>query len=248
MSTLNRTVGATIVILSVAGGAWAQAKSCQPLYACDLPYIQSPGVFCLAEDVTVDISSGSAIEIHADDVVLDLDGHFILNSARDPGTSRGIRASDQDRITVRNGSVRGFERGVDIQTTRRSTGLHVLEDLHITACTQLGMYVHGAAALIRHNDVSDIGGVDTSNAHGISANSGTFRIVNNDVMGLSSSGYSFGISLNSDSPSMVVGNRISSADKAIHATTATLATCRDNLTADISVSSFSNCVDAGGNF
>jgi len=248
MSTLNRTVGALIAILSVAGGAWAQARSCQPLHSSDLPHIQSPGVYCLVEDVNVDISSGAAIEILADDVVLDLDGHFVLNSARDPGTSRGIRASNQDRITVRNGIVRGFERGVEIETSYRSTGLHVLEELHITGCTLLGVHVHGAAALIRRNDVSDIGGVDTINAHGISASSGAFRIVDNDVMGLSSSGYSFGVSVNSGSPSMVVSNRISSADKAVHATPATPATCRDNLTADISVSSFSNCTDAGGNF
>jgi len=64
--------------------------------------INEPGSYVLTSNLMV--TTGNAINIDADNVTLDLNGHGIYG----PGTGYGIYARNQFNITIKNGIVRGF--------------------------------------------------------------------------------------------------------------------------------------------
>jgi hypothetical protein len=80
--------------------------------------LDTSGSYRLAGDLTVASTSADGIEITADEVTLDLGGFAIQGPITctgegsalscGAGSGRGVDASGQARITLRNGSVRGF--------------------------------------------------------------------------------------------------------------------------------------------
>ena len=77
----------------------------------------------LAEDLICPAGTESALVIGASDITLDLGGHVISGHA--PGT--GVFSIGQEGITIRNGTIEGFNAGVFIMNTR----LVSLEDLTV---------------------------------------------------------------------------------------------------------------------
>ena len=110
MQSTTRLIG--LMFLLSAAGAGAETINCTEI--AKLPYIiTAPGIYCLQSDLSTDIATGAAIEVAADDVVLDLNRHALDGSAAGASTEAyGVYAFDRKNITLRNGTIRGFVSGV----------------------------------------------------------------------------------------------------------------------------------------
>jgi len=107
-----------LLLLAGANGvAQAAPAGCTPISSA--PYtISAPGQYCLTNDIEFLGTSGDAISIAASDVTLDLDGWALYGPLRN-GTpasvnTGGINASLQTNVTIQNGTVNGFARGIQI--------------------------------------------------------------------------------------------------------------------------------------
>jgi hypothetical protein len=74
--------------------------------------ITTSGVYVLQQDfLSVNLASGAAIVVAADNVTINLNGHTISNAAAGASTgASGVYAANHANITVRNGTLRGFLR------------------------------------------------------------------------------------------------------------------------------------------
>lgn len=129
-----------------------------------LPYvITTPGNYKLGNHLTYTPSNGSAIEIQADDVTLDLKGFTLRGSAGSSTQAMGIHASNRSNITIRNGTISGFLYGVRADSnTQQVAQNYLLEDLRVTDNWYFGLWVASANALLRNNAILRTGGTSFS--------------------------------------------------------------------------------------
>ena len=216
--------------------------------------ITEPGVYCLNRDHALDLFGGSAIEIQADHVTIDLQDHTIDNSAAGPGTiAPGISSFEQSHIVLRNGSLVGFERGVDLAAatfgSQHSVG-HLVEGLRIIDSGTAGMRIAGNHSVVRGNFVRD-SGVHPNGKGGISGialGGWGNRAIENDVIRTVGPGTSIAIRFISGGSNMAIGNRITAADTAILFPTGQTGFYRDNLANEIPCcTAFEGGTDLGGN-
>jgi parallel beta-helix repeat protein len=203
--------------LTLTAPAHAETVNCTAITS--LPYIITvPGVYCLTGDLFPSMSSGYAIDIQAPVVVIDLNGHRLGGGNAGPGTQAiGIHALNQKDITIKNGTIRGFQYGVLLQDNSNgyaSTGGHVLDGLRVDSNTYVGLQVQGSGNIVRNNQVVATGGspVNAADAIGIEVNGPGARVLNNDVteVAAQTGGTALGISLGNASNSVLAGNRIGS--------------------------------------
>lgn len=71
------------------------------------------GTMQITTDTTLTEDHSGPIDVVADNVTLDCDGHAVNGS----GTGHGIDVDYRTGVTVRNCTVRGFEMGIDLQTS-----------------------------------------------------------------------------------------------------------------------------------
>lgn len=138
-----------------------------------LPYtITSPGNYELPGNMSC---AGTAISIACNDVSIDLKGYTITGPYQPGANCYGIAAFNYDRITVRNGSLRGFMYGIylsDLIDAVRPNGSldgggHLIEGMDVNSCTFRGMRLEGNGNVIRGNVVREIGGCTVyPNAYG----------------------------------------------------------------------------------
>ena len=127
--------------------------------------ISAPGVYCLTTKISSNLTSGAAITINANNVVLDLNGYAIGNLQAPSSTlATGIEAVDRQNITVRNGIVRGFWVGVGLfngttvgGTTALSSG-HKIEGITADTSYLSGLAVQGPFAQVINNKVMNTKG------------------------------------------------------------------------------------------
>src|SRR5215475_1141125 len=85
----------TVGSLFAASAGQAQPAECRRITAVPAT-ISRPGSYCLVRDLATTLSSGAAITIAADDVLLDLQGFALDGSAAGAGSeAHGIRADGQ---------------------------------------------------------------------------------------------------------------------------------------------------------
>lgn len=142
----------TLAALILAPGVQAQVGIQK------LPYIiKKPGRYALSAPLTYK-GVGAAITIDADDVSLDLRGRTITavltNSLANE--TAGIYSNGRKNITIRNGILRNFFRGVYLEGTNE-TGGHLVEDIEVRDSTFLGIQVKGAGSVIRRNSINTVG-------------------------------------------------------------------------------------------
>jgi hypothetical protein len=200
------------VLLAVA--AEAETTNCTAITT--LPYtISVQGIYCLTSDLSTGITSGGAITIATNNVVLDLNGFKLGNLAAGKGTSAyGINAEGRKNLTIRNGTVRGFYMGVyfyDIAPYTTSQG-HLIEEIRADMNTAVGIQVRGRSSIIRNNQVIDTGG-STFWAHpiGIQARGPGNWVFDNEVYETKeqgSGGEAKGISIYEGAGTVVDNNRI----------------------------------------
>ncbi|GMR06020.1 MAG: hypothetical protein BMS9Abin25_0601 [Gammaproteobacteria bacterium] len=222
---LIKYLNLSILLLAVPA-AWAETVNCTPITDLPLPtVITSQGVYCFTGNMITRKTSGNAIEIQANNVTIDLNGWKLGGLPAGAGTTvNGIYASNRKKITIRNGTIRGFYQGIlldDSYPYTTSQG-HLIEDIRADRNTFKGMYILGNDNIVRRNRVVNTGGSTVnSSAFGIHLEGFRGRVLNNDISGTAATptgveGY--GLLLTSADGAVVEGNRIDDVSSPINAT------------------------------
>jgi hypothetical protein len=148
--------------------------------------IRTPGHYCFDANVRTSITTGNAIMIAADEVVLDLNGFVLDGTAAGTGTNaNGIFTYDRRHVTVRNGTVRGFFDGLQLGAGGARAAAITVERMRVDR-TAVGIAVRGLGGghVVRDNVVTNAGGSTVpgeTNGVGISVYGGA-DVVNNVVV------------------------------------------------------------------
>jgi hypothetical protein len=203
----------TFLFLLFANFVQAETTNCTAITSLPIT-ITTQGIYCLTSDLSTGMTTGIAIEIATNNVVIDLNGHKLGGLAAGSGTiAYGIFAHQRKNITITNGTVRGFYIGIildDIGPYTTSQG-HLIEDIRADMNTFIGISVFGRGDIIRNNQVVNTGGSNNVNdAYGIEAFGPGARVINNDVIETKeqSGGSAYGIYFISAPGSVVENNRI----------------------------------------
>jgi hypothetical protein len=211
-----RVLASLVVLALGAPGLAAAAEGTEGCtYVIDaLPVsIAAHGTWCLAQDLTDSATSGDAISVVVDDVVIDCNGHAIdgRGAGADTGAS-GIYASNRRNLVVRRCRILGFEFGVDLEGALG--GGHVNEDNLVGNNTTIGILVFGDGSVVRRNRVFDSGGSSSNvSSFGIQVRS-SIDVLDNTVTNVVSKpgagGNAFGIyaSLGGSGSASLSGNRV----------------------------------------
>jgi len=173
--------------------------------------INTPGTWCLKQDLSSAITSGDAISINADHVIIDCN-NFALDGTPAGGGSatRGIAAQDRVGAIVRHCDIRGFNYGVFFAGSS-SEGAHIVEDNRFYGNLAVGMLVQGDRSILRRNEVLNTA---SSTAYiGVIGINATYSvdILDNTVSGVDASGYdssAMGIYTTANVHGVIAGNRV----------------------------------------
>jgi hypothetical protein len=156
MKTHYKTIITSFVLaFSQAGALEADAQSSS---SSGRPwFISRAGNYVLSKDITA--NSGDAIIITASGVTLDLNGRNI--TTRISGTGSGIVIRSADHVTIKNGSVSGFNTNISIQSSEGSCveGVRVIGKglAPNNGPSEIGILVlNSRASVIRGNTVSSV--------------------------------------------------------------------------------------------
>jgi parallel beta-helix repeat protein len=183
-----------------------------------LPYtISTPGIYCFTGNLETSMTSGKAITINVNNVVIDLNGRKLGNGAAGSGTSAtGIYADQRKNITIKNGTIRGFYMGIalDDESPYTASQGHLIEDIRADMNTTFGILIEGRGNIIRNNQVVDTGGSTAPWTYGIVSRGPGGRVLNNDVYETKeySTGDAYGIHIYGGDGSVVMNNRIGNQD------------------------------------
>ncbi len=247
----TRRLASLLAALAVlyAGPATAETVNCTAITAVPA-VITVPGVYCFTKSLVTSIASGIAISIQANNVVLDMNGHRLGGLAAGLGTTAvGIHATNRQNITIRNGTIRGFLYGIELQNGA-SQG-HLIEDMRADQNTYVGIWVEGTGSIIRNNQIVATGGTTAFGANslvfGIYVTGNGVRAINNDVITMTRSGAdpSVGIQVASGVGNLLDNNRMTGADNGIVFAGGT-GKYRNNLTFDVTTP-YTGGTNAGNN-
>src|SRR5207249_5921196 len=134
-----------VLLACVLGAAPTRAETVHCTAITTLPaVITVQGVYCFTGDLATAITSGNAIEIQTNNVVLDLNSFKLGGLAAGSGTQAiGIHAANRQNLTIKNGTIRGFLGGIALVDSGASQG-HVVEDIRADQNTFVGIQVEGA--------------------------------------------------------------------------------------------------------
>jgi len=104
---------------------------------------------------------GAAIEIQADDVALDFSGGGLDQQSGSPDTfAMGVYALDRNNISIRNGTIRGFNYGVSLENSAAdfsSTTGHVISDMVFERNLNNAIEVRGTNTVVKNNRIRRTG-------------------------------------------------------------------------------------------
>lgn len=252
--SIRRLSAALLVLYFVTMPATARAETINCTAITTVPaVITLPGLYCLTASLTSSVATGPIIDIQANNVTLDLNGFRLAGLAAGPGTNAiGIYATNRQNITIRNGTVRGFLQGILLTCPAPCTSWgHLVEDIRADNNFYIGMQVLGIGVVVRNNQVVTTGGSTAnganSNTYGIYVSGLGSRVLNNEIIRVTGigTGTAYGVYVGpSATGTMIVSNRITSADEGIHYAGA--GKNRDNLTTLVTTP-YSGGTDAGNN-
>jgi hypothetical protein len=180
--------------------------------------ITAQGRYCLNQNLSSTQTTGAAITIETDFVELDLKGFKIGGGSAGTGTHAvGIYALNRKNITIKNGNVRGFLRGVFLEDSSGTFSVsqgHVVQNVRADENTLAGIHVQGTGNTIRGNQVVKTTGTTSLGAnadtYGIRADGPGARVLGNDVtdtIGVGS-GLGFAIYVASSTGTVIERNRL----------------------------------------
>ena len=193
----------------------ASAQSCTAITS--LPTtLSAPGNYCLQQDLSYSSTTGTAITLTSGHVVLDLGGHTIWGSANMASTATGIYSYDLAHITIRNGKLHGFHKGIQLEGYSLGTASngHLIEGIDLAYSSFFGIRVVGIDCTVRNNHVSPVGGTTAKGANtdvfGIEVFGSQNVISGNEVLGMVpvGTGVAYAIFMNASSYTIVEGNRV----------------------------------------
>ena len=184
----SRIYPLAILLLSTVLPLSTKAETIDCTAITSLPYvIATQGVYCLTGNLSTSMTgSFGAIEIQANNVTLDLNGYKLGGLAAGDGTDQGgIYAYQRKNITIKNGIVRGFFRGIwlrDDPPFTTSSG-HVVTGILADQNTNQAISVYGIGNTVSHNTVVDTGGTTFFGGQGwgIWVRGDSARVANNVV-------------------------------------------------------------------
>jgi hypothetical protein len=118
--------------------------------------LSAEGVYCLTQDLHYSGTSGQAINITANSVTLDLNGHAVRSNSAANVQSVGVNVAGQKYFTIIDGTIAGFSRGVavvDDGSTHSQGGL--IANLKIQRSFLYGMLIACDGCVVRDNMVTD---------------------------------------------------------------------------------------------
>ena len=100
--------------------------------------------------------SGPAIEIAANDVVLDLQGFTLIGTAGPANPSIGIFAANRSNVVVRNGTITGFQ--FPVMLVGNQARDYLVEEIRAVRNWYFGIWVEGSRSIVRNSQILDTGG------------------------------------------------------------------------------------------
>jgi len=252
MTTITRTAVLLVLLVGVVSPVAVQAETvnCTPITT--LPaVITVQGIYCFTGNLNTAITSGNAIDIQTNNVILDLNGFKLGGLAAGLGTTtNGIHALHRQNITIKNGTIRGFMQGILLDSGGPSQG-HVIEDIRADQNTLVGIQVASDGAIVRNNQVVATGGSTAlgpnASAWGLLVSGHGPRVLNNDVIQAvkQGTGIAWGILFLNGTDGLAINNRITDADKGIEYSDST-GKYRDNVTTSV-ITPYTGGTDIGNN-
>lgn len=188
MKTVSSVVRFGMILLALVAASSVEAQTS----ISKLPYtITKPGNYALFKSLNYVVpktgAPTAAITINCDDVTIDLKGNT-LSMDRELAktvTFSGIFANERKHITIRNGIIKNFFRGVFLEGSTLA-GSHLIEGLEVADCTFLGIQVKGRGSMIRDNFVNVVGRADGASIYlperyGIHLTGAGISVLNNRV-------------------------------------------------------------------
>ena len=247
----RRVVAAAVVAAGLVTGAPAAADTCRPIDS--LPIVlDEPGLYCLTRDFELDMVGGAAIEVRADRVTVDLQGHLVDNTRAWGNDAVGVFAWERTHVVVRNGSLAGFREGVALSgpAGNSTSAFHLVEGMRISRSTRSAVGIEGRDSIIRGNTILEVLSLNQKErAQGILAGGWRHRVIDNDIAVVNGSVLpDVGILFSGGEHHIATGNRVSGADVAI-SFDGGRGLYRDNLAVEIPccASAFQGGTDLGGN-
>jgi parallel beta-helix repeat protein len=154
-------VAAGAVVLTSGVAARADETTFCNNYITSLPYtITTQGHYCFDRNLSTAITTGNAITINTDFVVLDLNNFKLGGGSAGLATqAKGIYSLNRSNITVRNGNIRGFAFGIQLDATTTAGALNnLIENNVVDGNTVAGIALYGSSYNIRNNTVTNTGG------------------------------------------------------------------------------------------
>jgi parallel beta-helix repeat protein len=210
-----------------AYGAGGQIKITQPS---SFPIvIDQPGSYILTANITVAAIDSNAIEIEADNISLDLNGHFLRGPGKQSGSSgSGIYASYRNSISIKNGTIRDFGgSGIVLAGTN-----HQLENIRVynngdygistgfSTITNCVASYNATRGIYASNSTITGCATDSNESHGISAISST-------VTNCTSS-YNGSHGIYASNSTVVNCTSFGNKDRGMYATRSTIVNCTAN--------------------
>jgi hypothetical protein len=181
----------------------------------DVPVsIVSAGMYCFTGILATAVTNGNAIQVNSDDVVIDMKGWILDGSAAGAGTlARGIKANERNNVVIKNGTIRGFFTGIELDSNFPFTGVqgYLVENIRAIANTYRGFLINGTDTVVRDSVVLDTGGSSSYvYAEGMKLQGPGLRLLNNDIGGLvaTDSGNANAVYLNYGDGAVIEGNRV----------------------------------------
>ncbi|MGH0038271.1 MAG: right-handed parallel beta-helix repeat-containing protein [Myxococcota bacterium] len=191
--SLRRTPRTLLVLLAVVvlpAAASAEPVKCKAIDKLPVT-LGKRGVYCLTKSFKVKLATGNAIEVTGNDIVIDFGEHTVWNKTAD-NTAVGVYADQRSNVSVRNGTLVGFDRGVfmrDFLPHETAVG-GLVEDLRVIDTTSSGILVYGPGSTVRSSQVIRTG------AQGIEVTGSGSRVLDCDVTDASQpEGQAVGIAL-----------------------------------------------------
>ena len=209
-------LAATALLLPAA--ASAETFNCTEITS--LPTtISASGHYCLHQNFVQAFSPQVAIDIEADDVVLDCNDHTIRETAPASNAEGVYVYRDRSRVTVRHCVIDGFYFGINFIANTLGARGNVIQDNTIVRARETGITVWGSGNLIENNRITEVqGNLVGSNATGIKVagpgNIGSGNIIRGNLIANfkpnppSGTPYAIGINMSGLQDTVISGNTI----------------------------------------
>lgn len=148
--------------------------------------ITKPGLYIVKAELTFAPATGDALTIAAPNVILDLGGHSLTNTApsNSANTAKGIVSLTDGNLTIRNGSVRGFSWGIFSNKSPTTGGDVLVENVTMRSQTYTGATVRGNLVEVRNCTIIGTGGTANGSVQALSVLGNVVKVIDNTVLNM----------------------------------------------------------------